>query len=345
MKVLITGGAGYIGSHTIIELLKQGYEDIVSLDNYSNSDSSTYDRIEAISGNLINYVNIDLLDFESLKRFFKENKIETIIHFAALKSVPESVSNPNLYYQNNLNSLLNLLDCCTIFQVNNFIFSSSCSVYGNPESLPVTENTPFGKAESPYAHTKQIGEEILNSYSKSNPHFKHLSLRYFNPAGADESFLIGEKITERPNNLIPIFTQTAAGIRESFTVFGKDYDTIDGSCIRDYIHVSDIAEAHVRAIEYLNTNSVYKKVINLGTGVGSTVLEMIEAFEYTNNLKLNYVIGNRREGDVESIFANNQLAEEELNWVPKRKLPDIMKSAWEWQKRIASSDDISLLSK
>ncbi len=332
MAILITGGAGYIGSHTIVELKKRKYDNLLSVDNFSNSTPQSYNRIKKVVGEDINQLNIDLADNQMVRELFKKYAIEGVIHFAALKSVPESVEKPLEYYANNINSLINLLDCCKEFEVNKFIFSSSCSVYGNPNELPVTEETPFGKAESPYAYTKQIGENILKDFCKAHINFKALSLRYFNPAGADESGLMGEIRTESPNSLVPILAQQAIGIRNSFEVFGTDYNTIDGSCIRDYIHVSDIAEAHVIAFEHLSTMKSNYDVFNLGSGKGNTTLEVVKAFEKENKVKLNYSLSGRRNGDVEAIFANNDKAKNLLHWTPKYQLEDIVSSAWKWQK-------------
>ncbi|MEQ8907567.1 MAG: UDP-glucose 4-epimerase GalE [Vicingaceae bacterium] len=332
MKVLVTGGAGYIGSHTILELIDLGFKEIVSVDNYLNSDESTYKRIEQISGIKITHFQIDLSDSASCAAFFNKHQFDGIIHFAALKSVPESVEKPNLYYQNNLNALLNLLKVVEAKPSTKLIYSSSCSVYGNPEKLPVTEETPYGKIESPYANTKKIGEEILLDFCHANPACKVISLRYFNPAGAHPSGIIGETKTKRPNNLVPIIAQQAIGMRESFTVFGSDYDTLDGSCIRDYVHVSDIANAHVLALNYLGKMDKNYDVLNLGSGKGSTTLEVVHAFEKVNKQKLNYSIGPRRAGDVSAIYADNKKAREKLNWEPQYQLEDIVASAWKWQQ-------------
>lgn len=332
MNILVTGGAGYIGSHTILELIELGYKSIVSADCFLNSSEQTFQRIRKIAGIEIKNVAIDLTQKEAVNQLFTEHSFDAVIHFAALKSVPESVEKPNFYYRNNLNSLINVLDAMLENKVNKLIFSSSCSVYGNPSTLPVTEAEPFGEAESPYAHTKQIGEDIIKNFCKVNPEFKSVSLRYFNPAGAHPSALIGEESSERPNNLVPIITQTAAGLREKMMVFGDDYNTPDGSCIRDYIHVMDIANAHVKAIEYLQAIEDNYTVINLGTGKGSTVLELINAFEKVSETKLNYEIGGRRAGDVETIYANNFKAKEALNWEANSSLEEILRSAWEWQK-------------
>lgn len=332
MRVLITGGAGYIGSHTIIALFDQGFDEIVSIDNFINSDASSYSRIAKICGKQVINHTIDLQNQLALDNFFKNEKIDAVIHFAALKSVPDSVDFPNLYYQNNITGLLNLLECMKKHEVKQLIFSSSCSVYGNPEQLPVTEESPFGIAESPYARSKQMGEDIIKDFSKVNPDFKAISLRYFNPVGAHPSGFIGEGFTKRPNNLLPIITQTAIGLRKQLTVFGNDYQTRDGSCIRDYIHVCDIATAHVLALKNLESFKQNYSVINLGSGKGTTVLEMIQTFEKVNDLKVNYEIGNRRAGDVESIFANNNLAKKVLNWETNYSLEKMVETAWKWQK-------------
>lgn len=336
-KILITGGAGYIGSHTIIEILNQNENEVISVDNYINSSPEIYQKLEKISGQKIEHSKVDLSKRDETLAFFQNNKIDTVIHFAALKSVPESVENPIEYYQNNLNALLNVMEGMEENNVNRLLFSSSCSIYGNPVSLPVTEETPFGEAESPYARSKQMGEHIIEDYCKANENFKALSLRYFNPAGAHHSALIGEAQSKRPDNLVPIITQTAAGLREKITVFGDDYNSRDGSCIRDYIHVSDIAEAHVKGIGFLgNLKSKEENYqqINLGSGDGTTVLEMLESFEKTNKVKVRYEIGPRRAGDVALIYANNEKARRLLGWSPKRELDEILKSAWNWQNTI-----------
>ncbi|MBS1634835.1 MAG: UDP-glucose 4-epimerase GalE [Bacteroidetes bacterium] len=336
--IIITGGAGYIGSHTIIEFLSvEGYE-IVSIDNFSNSTENTYKRIQEITGKQIKQHQLDICNLDLLRQTLKQYpNISGVIHFAAYKSVPESVAQPLLYYHNNITSLTNMLQLCQELKIPNFIFSSSCSVYGNVDHLPVTESTPFGHAESPYAHTKQIGEDIVRNFTKSQDGFQSVLLRYFNPVGGHETGLNGELPRNRPNNLVPFITQTAAGIFPKLTVFGGDYDTRDGSCIRDYIHVSDIAEAHVKAMMYLihGKNKSKTTVFNLGTGNGVTVLEAIHSFEKVSGLKLNYEIGPRREGDVIAIYANNNLATAELNWKPKHNLDSMMLSAWKWQQHLA----------
>lgn len=335
--IIITGGAGYIGSHTIIELLQQTDYEVLSIDNFSNSTPATFDRIESITGKQIKNLNVDLCNYEALEHALEKVKNPVgIIHFAAFKSVGDSVNMPLTYYHNNLESLINLLRISEKYTIKNFIFSSSCSVYGNVESLPVTENTPFAKAESPYAHTKQIGEDILINYVKSNPSFKTVLLRYFNPVGAHNTGLNGELSKDKPNNLVPFITQSAAGILPPLTVFGDDYETRDGSCIRDYIHVSDIADAHVKAMEYIANNKQKNNtsIFNLGTGNGVTVFEVIKAFERVTEQTLNYKIGTRRPGDVIKIYANNNLAKQELHWEPKNGLDEMMLSAWKWQMNI-----------
>lgn len=335
--IIVTGGAGYIGSHTIIELIQQTNYDIVSLDNFSNSNAQTFDRIEKITGKKIKNYTVDICHWEALEAAI--DQIEQplgIIHFAAFKSVPESVSNPLLYYHNNLGSLVNILKTCQQKAIANFIFSSSCSVYGNVEELPVTEDTPFSIAESPYAHTKQVGENMVSNFTKSQSAFTSVLLRYFNPVGAHMSGLNGELSKHKPDNLVPYITLTASGLLPKLTVFGGDYPTRDGSCIRDYIHVSDIADAHVKALQYLiNHKNTHKStVFNLGTGSGVSVLEAIHSFEKVSQQKLNYSIGPRRSGDVVNIYANNNLAKQELNWVPKYSLDDMMLSAWNWQMHL-----------
>lgn len=336
--IIVTGGAGYIGSHTIIELLQQTNYDIVSIDNFSNSNTDTFDRIETITGKTVKNLNVDICNLEALELAVSKVKNPIgIIHFAAFKSVPQSVKDPLLYYHNNLGSLVNILKICKQLHISNFIFSSSCSVYGNVEILPVTEQTPFLEAESPYAQTKQMGENIVSNFTKSEQEFKSVLLRYFNPVGAHPTGLNGEYPRNRPDNLVPYITQTAAGILQKLTVFGNDYDTRDGSCIRDYIHVSDIADAHVKALNYLIENKQQQStsVFNLGTGNGVSVLEAIHSFEKVSQQKLNYEVGPRRAGDVINIYANNDLAKKELNWDPKYNLDEMMLSAWKWQLNLS----------
>jgi UDP-glucose 4-epimerase len=331
--IIVTGGAGYIGSHTIIELLTKTNFNVVSVDNFSNSTPRSYERIKAITNKTFETLNFDLCNTETV--FTELSKIKNIIgiiHFAAYKSVPESVADPILYYHNNLNSLNNLLKFSIEKKIGNFIFSSSCSVYGNADELPVTEKTPLKKAESPYGHTKQIGEDVINFVCNVNPGLNAVLLRYFNPVGAHLSGKIGEFPLNRPNNLVPIITQTAAG-KNSLTVFGNTFNTRDGSCIRDYVHVSDIADAHVKALNYLieARNKNKTSLFNLGTGNGVSVLEAIHSFEKMSGSKLKYAIGPKREGDVVAIYADNNLAKTELKWVPQYSLDDMMLSAWKWQ--------------
>ena len=336
MKVLITGGAGYIGSHTIIEILNNRDWEIVSVDNYVNSDPSSYHRIRSICNRDFIQEEGDLSLDSYCEELFTKHAFDGIIHFAALKSVPESVEEPLRYINNNLNSLLNLIEQAEKHGVGQFIFSSSCSVYGNADDLPVTENTRFGKPESPYAFTKQMGEEIIENCSSGTSKLSFVSLRYFNPVGAHQSGLNGELPLQSPNNLVPFITQTAAGIQDELLIFGGDYNTGDGTCIRDYIHISDIAEAHVLALEYLQRKDSHGKheIFNLGTGNGVSVLEAVKAFEKVNDLDLNYRIVERRKGDVEAIYANNEKAKKILGWSPKFTLDDMMESAWKWQKNL-----------
>jgi len=338
-NIIVTGGAGYIGSHTLVELLNKTNYNIVSVDNFSNSNPASYEKIKSITKRPFQILNFDLcneaLVMENLQAI---PNIAGIIHFAAFKSVPDSVTNPLLYYHNNNASLLNLLKFAKKNKVRNFIFSSSCSVYGNADELPVTEETPLKKAESPYAHTKQIGEEMIAFFCNANPDFNAVLLRYFNPVGAHMSGLLGEFPITKPNNLVPIITQTAVG-KNSLTVFGNDYNTRDGYCVRDYIHVTDIADAHVKALNYLmdgkNKNAL--SLFNLGTGTGVSVLEAIQSFEKVSGKKLNYTVGNRRPGDVIAVYADNTLAKRELNWAPEFSLDDMMLSAWKWQQNLEST--------
>ncbi|MFH0865948.1 MAG: UDP-glucose 4-epimerase GalE [Bacteroidota bacterium] len=333
MKILVTGGTGYIGSHTVVELQKKGYQ-VAIIDNLSNSNKDVIYSIEKITGILPEFYEFDLCDKKETSDFFAGNKdIAAIIHFAAFKAVGESVEQPLKYYRNNLVSLINLLDCMKDHKVNKLVFSSSCTVYGQPDKLPVDENAPFKKAFSPYGHTKQISEEIIeNNCRKSS--FHSIALRYFNPIGAHESALIGELPIGAPNNLVPYITQTAIGIREFLRVFGNDYDTPDGTCIRDYIHVTDLADAHIIALERLldsKSKSAYE-FFNVGTGNGFSVLDVIIAFEKVSGQKLNYKIVERRHGDIEKVWANTQLANKELGWKAERDLDAMMLSSWNWEK-------------
>jgi UDP-glucose 4-epimerase len=332
--VLVTGGCGYIGSHTIIDLLENGFE-VVSIDNLVRSKSLTIDRIDKITGTKIKNYVVDLCDFDATKAVFAaEPNIEGIIHFAALKSVPESVEKPLLYYKNNIESLVNLLQLANEFSIKSFVFSSSCSVYGNATDLPVTEQTPLTEAESPYAHTKQIGEAIIIAQAKKS-NTKFILLRYFNPVGAHESGQIGEDTTDVITAVVPRITGTAIGKFPLFTVLGTDYPTRDGSCTRDYIHVMDIANAHTKALEYaaVEKNSEVE-IFNLGTGNGVTVLEAIQSFERVSGEKLNYKLGERRAGDVVAIYADNQKAVTQLGWQIRRDLDTMMRTAWVWEQKM-----------
>ena len=341
MKILVTGGAGYIGSHTIIEVLEKTDWEVISADNFMRSSEKTFDRIKKITGKEVKNYNVDLCDPEKTRKIFSENKnIEGVIHFAALKSVPESVANPDLYYHNNNESLKNILACIKEFGTNNFIFSSSCAVYGNIDMLPVNEKTPLQKAQSPYGHTKQLGEEIISEFSKLNPEVSSIALRYFNPVGAHISGKIGETSIGKPDNVVPSIMQTAVGKLDQFNVFGDDYTTRDGTCIRDYVHVSDIANAHVLALKYLMNREAKKNydVINLGTGNGVTVLEAVNAFEKVCSKKLNYKISPRRAGDVEAIYSDSSKAKKLLGWKTKFGIEDMMKSAWNWQLNLSAEN-------
>ncbi len=334
-KVLVTGGCGYIGSHTIVDLIKNGFE-VISVDNHLNSDRKPLSGIRKITGKTVKNYKVDLSDRTRTRKIFKENPdIVGIIHFAALKSVGDSVNQPLFYFRNNMLSTLNLLECAHEFGVKNFIFSSSCSVYGNSKELPVTETTELQEAESPYARTKQMGEHMIHDVAKEAKKTNFILLRYFNPCGAHESATLGESPTTKAQNLVPVITETAIGKRKSMTVFGDDYDTRDGSCIRDYIHVMDLADAHTKSLQYLlkKKNKQQVETYNLGIGDGVTVLEAINAFEKTSGKKLNYKIGPRRAGDVVAIYANFDAANKNLGWSPKRDINDIMKTAWEWEMK------------
>jgi len=328
-KILITGGAGYIGSHTVISLLKAGYTPVI-VDNFCNSQPWILKQIQDITGENIKSYELDCTNFEDLDEVFKEEQFGGIIHFAALKAVGESVTEPLKYYKNNIGSLVNIIDLMSKYKVPNLVFSSSCTVYGEADYLPVDEQHPIKTAESPYASTKQMCEQIISDCLKSAKLKSAVVLRYFNPVGAHPSGLIGELPLGTPNNLIPFITQTAAGIREELSVFGNNYNTKDGTCVRDYIHVVDLAEAHVKSLDYLG---LIKPSVNLniGTGKGSSVLETINTFERVNNLKLKYTIGNKRDGDIEKIFADTSLSEKTLGWKANRSLDDAMKDAWKWQ--------------
>lgn len=335
MKILVTGGLGYIGSHTVVELINNNYE-VVIIDNLSNSELFILDNIEKITGVRPIFYNQDLLDFLKTNQIFKKEKIKGVIHFAAFKSVSESVRSPLKYYENNLLSLINIMNSMNENNVSNFVFSSSCTVYGQPDKLPVSESFPFKNAESPYAKTKQISEQIIKDFTNSNNNISSVSLRYFNPVGAHESALIGELPKGIPDNLVPYITQTAAGIREVLSVFGKDYNTHDGTAIRDYIHVEDLAKAHLKAFNFLNDSddkNIYE-FFNVGTGIGYSVLDVINSFENINNLKLNYSFKDRRDGDIEQIYSDVIKSKKVLKWEFERSLDEMMFSAWKWQKNL-----------
>ncbi|HKK42074.1 MAG TPA: UDP-glucose 4-epimerase GalE [Bacteroidales bacterium] len=338
-KILVTGGTGYIGSHTTVELIEEGF-DVVIIDNLHNSDAEVVDSIGKITGVRPELEVFDLCDRSRLDNFFmKHPDISSIIHFAAFKAVGESVKNPLGYYRNNLVSLMNLLDAMKTYGITDFVFSSSCTVYGQPEKLPVTENSPLQPAASPYGNTKQVGEAIIRDTTISDNSIRAISLRYFNPIGAHPSGMIGELPRGVPENLVPYITQTAIGLRDELKVFGDDYNTPDGSCIRDYLHVVDLARAHVVSVKRLqdNKNRDNYEVFNLGTGKGVSVLEAIESFERISGINLKYSITGRRPGDIEKIWADPSYANSELGWKTLSSLDEAMKTAWEWEKQIRKS--------
>ncbi len=330
--ILVTGGLGFIGSHTVVELQNVGF-DVVIIDDLSNSNISVLNSITEITGKKPEFHRIDLRKKQEVKNFFDTNTIDGIIHFAAFKAVGESVQKPLEYYENNIGSLVYLLQEMRDRKIDHFIFSSSCTVYGQADELPITENAPIKPAESPYGNTKQIGEEIIKDTCKAN-NLNAIALRYFNPIGAHDSYKIGELPLGIPQNLIPYVTQTAAGIREELSVFGDDYNTPDGTAIRDYIHVVDLAKAHIAALQRLlnKDNKNNFEYFNIGTGTGSSVLEIIKAFEKATNQKLNYKIVAKREGDVTAAYADTTIANRELNWKTEKTLEEALKSAWEWQE-------------
>lgn len=329
-NILVTGGLGYIGSHTVVELIAHNYNPII-IDDLSNTNIEVLERLKKISGKEITYYKNDVCDTATLINILNTHHIEGVIHFAAFKAVGESVQFPLKYYHNNIGGLVSLISAMEACQIKNIVFSSSCTVYGEPDFSPVDELSPIKKASSPYGNTKQIGEEILNECAFLNA----VALRYFNPIGAHESALIGELPLGVPNNLVPFITQTAAGIREKITVYGNDYNTKDGTCVRDYIHVVDLAKAHVKAIDFINQNpNNHFDVFNIGTGNGFTVLEIIETFEKVNQIKLNYTIGARRVGDVEKVWANNDKASNVLGWQAELNLEKMVESAWRWQQHL-----------
>lgn len=335
MRILVTGGTGYIGSHTVVELQESGYE-VIIIDDLSNSEISVLDGIESITGTRPEFGQINLTDLEAVRDFIKGyNDIKAVIHFAAFKAVGESVQKPLMYYRNNVTGMVNLLDVLTENSIGNFVYSSSCTVYGEADKLPVSEESPIKEASSPYAYTKQVGERMLGDVTHITG-MNVITLRYFNPIGAHDSAKIGELPIGIPNNLVPYITQTAAGEREALTVNGNDYPTPDGTNIRDYIHVVDLAKAHVTAVNRLirKKNTDKFEVFNLGTGRGNSVMEVIKTFEEVTGEKLNYKIGPRRPGDVVSIYSDTKKANEVLGWKAERSLGDALKSSWNWQKAI-----------
>ena len=329
--VIVSGGCGYIGSHTIIELLNNGFN-VVSIDNFSRSSPNALDNIRKITGQDVKNYNIDLCNASDLGNVFAEiGEVTSLIHFAAFKSVPESVNRPEVYYHNNLTSLINILDAGKKHGVQNIVFSSSCSVYGDISELPVSENTPLTPPKSPYANTKIMGERIVQDICGAH-RLNAICLRYFNPVGAHPSGLIGEMPLQKPDNLVPVITQTAVGKRDSMTVFGGKLPTRDGSCIRDYVHVMDIASAHVMALKYLQKNTEIFEIINLGTGLGVSVFEAIRIFEEISGRKLNFSVGAPREGDVIEIYSDVRKARDVLGWQAKHSVREMMESAWKWEQ-------------
>lgn len=339
--VIVTGGTGYIGSHTAVELLQNGYE-VVILDNLSNSSESVLDAIEELGGKRPEFFKVDMDDANELAQIFDQigGKADSVIHFAAKKAVGESVQDPLLYYRNNIFSLVNLLGEMKKHRINNLVFSSSCTVYGQPDVCPVTEETPRKAAGSPYGNTKSISEDIIRDTTNVEG-FNSISLRYFNPIGAHASAKIGELPVGIPNNLVPYVTQTAAGIHEQLTVFGDDYDTPDGTCIRDYIHVVDLAKAHLQALKRISENRMKQRyeIFNIGTGNGSSVLEVINAFESATGVKVNYRIGKKRKGDITQVYADTSLANEALNWKTELSLEVALSSSWNWEKNHRSKEE------
>ncbi len=334
-KILVTGGLGFIGSHTVVELQNEGFK-VIIIDNLSNSSIEVLDSITSITNIKPKFIQLDLKDQNALKQFFrKHNDIEGVIHFAASKAVGESVEKPLLYYHNNISTLVYLLEELLGNNINSFIFSSSCTVYGQADKLPITENAPTKPAESPYGNTKKVSEDILKDTSKATS-LNTIALRYFNPIGAHKSAKIGELPIGVPQNLIPYVTQTAAGIREQLSVFGGDYPTKDGTAVRDYIHVVDLAKAHIAALNRLlgEKNNTSFEVFNVGTGKGSSVLEVIQSFENVSGVNLNYKIVERREGDITAAYADTSLANKELNWNAELSLEEALDSAWKWQLRL-----------
>ena len=333
MKVLVTGGAGFIGSHTVVALIENGFKPII-VDDFRNSEKFIIARLEKICKEKLVTYDIDCSDYELMEAIFLKEKPQGVIHFAADKSVNESVKDPLKYYHNNIGSLITILKLISNYPVKSFVFSSSCTVYGEPDSIPVTETSAIKPAFSPYGYTKQVCEKLLNDFHHSNKGYSIVLLRYFNPIGAHPSGLIGELPIGTPNNLVPYITQTAAGIREKITVFGDTYDTPDGTCIRDYIHVCDLAESHVLALNYADKHLENLVTLNVGTGQGNSVLDVVKTFEKVNELSLNYEIGPKRAGDAPAVYADNSKIKNVLEWQPKFNLEDALAHAWQWQQTL-----------
>jgi UDP-glucose 4-epimerase len=336
-KILVTGGAGFIGSHTVVSLVEAGFEPVI-VDNFSNSERSALDGLRAILGRDVPFYQADCNDAAAMDSIFQKEQLAGVIHFAAHKAVGESVAKPLMYYRNNLDSLMLLLELMPKYGVKDLVFSSSCTVYGQPEQLPVTEQTPRLPAQSPYGNTKAISEDIIHDVVHANAPVRALALRYFNPIGAHPSAEIGELPLGVPANLVPFITQTAVGMRQSLTVHGGDYNTPDGTCVRDYIHVMDLAEAHVQALKTLSEQSVESSydVVNIGTGRGETVLNIIKTFEQETGVPLNYTIGPRRPGDIEQVYADVTKAREVLHWTASRSLAESLRDAWRWQQKVSA---------
>lgn len=332
-KIAVTGGAGFIGSHTVVELVAAGYEPFI-IDNFSNSERAVLDGLGELCNTAISVYDIDVNDTEGLKAIFEEEAPVGVIHFAAFKAVGQSVKYPLSYFKNNIAGMISLLEAMEAQQIKHLVFSSSCTVYGQPEHLPVTEDTPTQEANSPYGYTKQVCEQMIRDANKASSTLGAVLLRYFNPIGAHPSGIIGELPLGVPDNLVPFITQTGAGLRDSLTVFGNDYKTADGSCVRDYIHVVDLAKAHIKAFEWLEKNNGQCEAYNVGTGRGNTVLEVINSFEKVSGNKLNYKIGARRDGDVEQIWASPDKAARELGWKAEKSLEDALRDAWKWQEHL-----------
>lgn len=335
MNILVTGGAGFIGSHTVVSLVEAGFNPVI-VDDFSNSEPSVLAGLKAILGRDIPCHALDCNNYTAMRQLLREEKISGVIHFAAFKAVGESMEEPLAYYRNNLGSLISLLDAMLAEGIPNLIFSSSCTVYGEPDHAPVTEETPVKPANSVYGNTKQIGEEILRDVAAAKP-LKVISLRYFNPVGAHPSAQLGELPRGIPSNLVPYVTQTAAGLRKSLTIFGKDYPTPDGTCIRDYIHVMDLAEAHVAALHFVIKNQAPKDyaTFNIGSGTGNTVLELVKTFEEVSGTPLSYTFGPRRPGDVVAVWANAEKARQLLGWQTRRSLREALADAWRWEQKLA----------